>query len=215
MLKINQLNLSYSDKNLATVSLSIKQGEQLALFGRSGVGKSTLLKRILNGDPAVTVVTNRLAYISQDPAILPWQSAESNISIGSKLRNEPIDEMKVNRLLLDLELETIRKKTALTLSGGQRARIAIAQALYENAELILLDEPFSGLDRVTQITTKNLCKNLLKGTSVVLVTHDPNHALGWIDYCAFLDESELSSYRRVNEFSNDGALIKALKKNHE
>lgn len=210
MLKIERLDLSYTNKRLATISLKLAKGEQMALFGRSGTGKSTLLKGILQRHPAVTVMTNRIAYISQNPTLLPWKSSESNICIGSTLRAEPVDQKKLSQLVASLGLESNRYQNASTLSGGQRARVAIAQALYEDAELILLDEPFNGLDRATQITTKNLCKDVLKKTSIILVTHDPNDAIGWIEVCAFLNESGLSEQQSVDQFTDESKLIDTL-----
>ena len=89
MLTITNLDLSYpGDEPLATVFWQVNRGDQVALLGRSGTGKSTLLAAIVQGSPAIIKDSERIAYLSQQPALLPWATAIENVLLGFKLRGD-------------------------------------------------------------------------------------------------------------------------------
>ena len=144
MLTISNLSLTYPGyPPLATLSLGLKSGEQIALLGRSGTGKSTLLTAIVQGSPDIRLQTTRIAYLSQQPALLPWASVIDNVLLGFTLRGENIaaeDVQRAKQLLKAVDLHMLSERQACQLSGGQQARVALARVLVEDADLVLLDE---------------------------------------------------------------------------
>ena len=214
MLTITNLDLSYPGyEPLATVSWQVNRGDQIALLGRSGTGKSTLLAAIIERVPAITRQTERIAYLSQQPALLPWATAIDNVLLGFKLRGEVSDSSQTERaldLLAQVELDGFADRKVSLLSGGQKARVALARVLIEESDLVLLDEPFSGLDRSTRIQMASLCQKLFAGKTVILVTHDPRDAQDWLDTAMVLTTNTIKGPYTLNEFGSDRALIQAL-----
>ena len=101
MLTISNLSLTYPGyPPLATLSLDLQSGEQIALLGRSGTGKSTLLTAIVQGSPEIHLQTTRIAYLSQQPALLPWASVMDNVLLGFTLRGEDIAAEDIQRAKL-------------------------------------------------------------------------------------------------------------------
>ena len=183
------------------------------LLGKSGSGKSTLLDTIVRGSSAIQCRTLRVAYLSQQPALLPWLSVLHNVLLGFKLRGEKILTQHLEcarQLLIDVELPYFESQKAHQLSGGQRSRVAIARALIEDADLVLLDEPFAALDRSTKIQMAKLCKQLLADKTVILVTHDPRDAQDWFNEAMVLTPGGLKGPFSVADFESDDLLIQVL-----
>ena len=156
------------------------------LLGTSGVGKSTLLRliaglavpergtiRCSDGQP----LEGRLAWMGQRDDLLPWLSARANVMLGARLRGDPPDPVRADRLLERVGLTHQRDQLPATLSGGQRQRVALARTLMEDRPVVLMDEPFSALDAITRARLQSLAAGLLAGRTVLLVTHDPLEAL--------------------------------------
>ena len=214
MLRISDLNLSYPGYDpLATVSLEIRTGNQIALLGRSGTGKSTLLAAIINGAPEIERQTDKIAYIAQEPALLPWATTIDNVLLGFRVRGETITtehQSEAQRLLDEVELGHLSNRKTSLLSGGQKARVALARVLIEDADLILLDEPFSGLDRSTRIQMANLCQKLLVDKTLILVTHDPRDAHNWLETAMVLTTESMTGPHALDTFDDDQTLVQAL-----
>lgn len=214
LLSIDKLNLGLEGQPpLATISWLIQRGQKVALLGKSGSGKSTLLDTIIRGSSAIECRTRRVAYLSQQPALLPWLSVLDNILLGFKLRGEKIVSEHVERarkLLTDVELSDFENQKANEISGGQKSRVALARTLIEDAELMLLDEPFAALDRSTKIQMTKLCKQLLADKTVILVTHDPRDAQGWFNEAMALTPRGLKGPFNLLDFKNDNILIQVL-----
>jgi len=214
LLTITNLDLSYpGDEPLATISWQVERGDQIALLGRSGTGKSTLLAAIIEGSPAIIKESERIAYLSQQPALLPWATVIENVLLGFKLRGDTQSSdttEKALNLLGQVELGTHAHRPVALLSGGQKARVALARVLLEQSDLVLLDEPFAGLDRSTRIQMAALCQTLLASKTVILVTHDPRDAQDWLDTAMVLTTESIKGPYRLNEFASDRALIQAL-----
>ena len=117
---------------------------------------------------------------------------------------------RAHQLLTDVELCGFQDQKTNHLSGGERSRVALARALLEDADLLLLDEPFAALDRSTKIQMTKLCHKLFANKTVILVTHDPRDALGWLDTAVVLTSHGLSGPFDLADFQNDHALIQAL-----
>lgn len=163
------------------IDLCLQPGKWTCLLGASGVGKSTVLKLFAGLADVVDFrgeITGpgRVALMAQQDMLLPWLSALDNVMIGTRLRGDPPDTERAMELLERVGLKDHAQKRPNALSGGQKQRVALARTLLEDCPLVLLDEPFSALDALTRLQMQDLTASLLKGRSVLLVTHDPSEA---------------------------------------
>ena len=168
---------------------------------------------IIEGSPAIIKDSERIAYLSQQPALLPWATVIENVLLGFKLRGDTQSSETTKEalnLLGQVELGTHAHRQVSLLSGGQKARVALARVLLEQSDLVLLDEPFAGLDRSTRIQMATLCQTLLANKTVILVTHDPRDAQDWLDTAMVLTTESIKGPYQLNEFASDRALIQAL-----
>jgi len=167
--------------------LALPAGRWACLLGPSGVGKSTILKLLaglLEPAPGTRIAgadgrppAGRVAYMAQQDLLLPWLTARDNVALGARLRGEPPDRDRAQALLARVGLAELGGRRPAQLSGGQRQRVALARTLMEDRPLVLMDEPFTGLDSVTRLRLQDLAAELLVGRTVLLVTHDPLEAL--------------------------------------
>lgn len=166
-------------------SLSLQPGIT-AILGHSGVGKTSLL-RLISGRlrPSSGHVRDamgrRIAWMAPDGGLLPWADAIDNVCLGANLRGEPADRAKASRLLDRLGLGEHTSKRPAEMSAGMQQRVALARTLLEDADIILLDEPFTHLDARTKAQLYTLVTDALSGRTVVAVTHDPYEALALAD----------------------------------
>ncbi|MBC8157824.1 MAG: ABC transporter ATP-binding protein [Alphaproteobacteria bacterium] len=162
------------------------------LLGASGVGKSTLLRLILGLEEGPSkggvvscsdgrALSGRAALMAQRDLLFPWLSVLDNVLLGCHLRGEPRQGGARRRralgILSDVGLADWVDAAPDTLSGGMRQRAALARTLMEDRPVVLMDEPFSGVDAITKVRLQNLAARMLKGRTVLLVTHDPLEAL--------------------------------------
>ena len=127
---------------------------------------------------------------------------------GEKILSEHLK--RAHQLLVDVELPHLKNQRAQQLSGGERSRVAIARALIEDADLMLLDEPFAALDRSTTVQMIKLCKQLLADKTVILVTHDPRDAQDWFNEAMVLTPIGLKGPFSLSDFESDDLLIQIL-----
>jgi len=127
---------------------------------------------------------------------------------GEKILSEHLK--RAHQLLVDVELPHLKNQRAQQLSGGERSRVAIARALIEDADLMLLDEPFAALDRSTTVQMIKLCKQLLADKTVILVTHDPRDAQDWFNEAMVLTPIGLKGPFSLSDFESDDLLIQVL-----
>lgn len=169
------------------VSLSIAAGQWSCLLGRSGVGKSTILRLILGLETAGQFdgtiaagdsepIKGRASYMAQSDLLLPWLSLRENVVLGARLRGERPDLDKADAMIAEVGLAGDHGKKPGALSGGMRQRAALARTLMEDCPIVLLDEPFSALDAGTRADMQDLAARVLTGRTVLLVTHDPAEA---------------------------------------
>ena len=169
------------------LDLDLTGGCFTCLLGSSGIGKSSLL-RLLAGLTAIGVsgdlrgddglpLTGRVAWMAQQDLLLPWLNVLDNVTFGSRLRGERPDRLRALGLLARVGLADAALARPDTLSGGMRQRAALARTLMEDRPVVLMDEPFSGLDALTRLRLQALAAELLIGRTVLLVTHDPLEAL--------------------------------------
>lgn len=184
---------------LKGVSLDIYENEFVTLLGPSGCGKTTLLrilggflqpsegKVLFDGEDIVSVppYKREINTVFQKYALFPHMDVYDNIAFGLTLKKEPKDviEQKVMRMLRLVSLEDYAHRNVTELSGGQQQRIAIARALVNHPEVLLLDEPLGALDlklrKEMQLELKSMQQRL--GITFIYVTHDQEEALTMSD----------------------------------
>jgi len=165
------------------VSLDVARGEFVCVVGASGCGKSTLLSVIAGLDAPNTgtlEVGGRTALMFQDAALLPWRTAAANVELPMKLRGVGRAE-RAERALVLLEVVRLREfagKRPHELSGGMRQRVALARALAQDADVLLMDEPFGALDAITRDILHDELERVVadKALTVVFVTHNVREA---------------------------------------
>ncbi len=191
MIQIQQLSFLYKDMPLwIDLNLTLKAGLVTCLLGPSGVGKTTLLRLIAglitlpSTTPSITadgnpILPSDVAYLAQTDLLLPWLSALDNVLIGTRLRGMPSDTMtkQAKSLFRRMGLSHALHQYPHELSGGMRQRVALARTLLEEKSIVLMDEPFSAVDCITRFELQTLATELLRGRTVLLVTHDPYEAL--------------------------------------
>ncbi len=194
-----------NEQTLNSVSLSLYKGELLGLLRPSGCGKTTLLRLIAGFEKpseGSIVFQNQIissssfllppekrgiGMVFQDYALFPHLNAWENVCFGL---SQSQDKGRAIWLMQLLGLENLRKRFPHELSGGQRQRIGLARALAPGTSMVLLDEPFSSLDVEVRLRLRNELSRVLKTCSAsgILVTHDPQEALGICDRVAIMRE---------------------------
>ena len=161
------------------LSVTVIPGQTLAVTGASGAGKTTLLRAIsgLSDTDAGSVSrpTGRLAQVFQEPRLMPWYSAHRNISL---VVGGPTPDLTATQWLERVGLASAGHLPPTRLSGGMRQRVSIARALSTGPSLLLVDEPFSALDRPLAKALRADLTDLLADQDVITVwvTHDPDEA---------------------------------------
>ncbi len=194
--ELRDVNKWYGDHHVLTdVSLAVGRGEIVALIGRSGSGKSTVL-RVLAGlskdHTGETTVAGSPALAFQEPRLFPWRDVRTNVVYGlnrSRLGQQEA-RARAEAALADVGLADRATVWPSTLSGGQAQRVSLARALVAEPELLLLDEPFGALDALTRLTMRGLLLGLWREHrfGVLLVTHDVDEAVALADRVLVLDE---------------------------
>jgi NitT/TauT family transport system ATP-binding protein len=182
---------------LADISFAVNAGEFVALVGASGCGKSTLLRLIAGLDTpssgeilldgrAIAGPGRERAMVFQDYSLYPWLSVRDNILFSRRLRAnraiqraQPAADARAQLLLHLMGLERVRDAYPNVLSGGMRQRVSIARALYNEPELLLMDEPFGALDAQTREVMHDLILHVMASErrTIVFVTHDVEEAV--------------------------------------
>ena len=157
----------------------VAPGQTLAVTGASGAGKTTLLKAISGLSPcdrgSVTRPEGRLAQVFQEPRLLPWYSAHRNVAL---VVGGETPDLIAQQWMARVDLQQATHLYPRQLSGGMRQRVAIARAMATNPTLLLVDEPFSALDKPLATALRTDLVQLLAEQEVVTVwvTHDPEEA---------------------------------------
>lgn len=170
MLKIQNLSYKYG-KSLVIDDLTyeFECGKVSAIIGESGIGKTTLLNLIADLIDApngkITTDIKKIGYVFQEPRLFDWMSALENVSTVS-------DDATARKILTKMGLSDAIYKYPQELSGGMKQRVAIARALAYDPELVILDEPFKGLDPEMRREISEFVFSTLKNKTVIMVTHD-------------------------------------------
>lgn len=211
IISIEKLTKKFGDVvAISDVSFWVETGKMTTIVGPSGSGKSVLVKHILGllrptsgkvlykginifdlSDEQLYEVRKNFSLLLQDGALFDSMTVEENVAFPLTLRKVPknIIKQKVEFYLESVGLKDFLKRYPSQLSGGQRRRVALARALVTEPEVIILDEPTTGLDPITTENIEYLIMNVKKqkpDTSFVIITHDPFSAFKMADNIAVL-----------------------------
>ena len=209
-LSVEQLRVSLQGEEiLRGLSLRAERGAFVSLLGESGCGKSTLLKSIaglieaasgeiqLDGRSLLTVSPEKrgTVIVFQDLRLFPHMTVEKNIAFPMELRGLSREQRKkeAERLLDEVQLTGYGKRKIRELSGGQMQRVALARALAAEPSVLLLDEPFSGLDERLRAEMGSLVRRIHRERKIttILVTHDSREALQMSDRIVLMKEGSV------------------------
>ncbi len=178
-ISINDISFSYDNQVVYEhFSASFPFGETSVIMSPSGTGKTTLLYLIAgllavqNGTIIYPMENPKFSMVFQDDRLLDYLSVEKNI----KLVRSDVSSTEIKQCLVGLGIEQCEKKKVKHLSGGQRQRVAIARALLADYDIMLLDEPFTGIDEQTKEKVIDYLKEKCKDKTVLMVTHDRGEA---------------------------------------
>ena len=169
---------------LQGVTLEVDRGELVCIVGASGSGKSTLLN-ILAGLDEPTAgrahVHGRVALMFQEAALLPWLTASGNVELALELRGVKRSRRAeaARELLHRVHLDGFERRLPHELSGGMRQRVALARALAQDADVLLMDEPFGALDAITRDRLHEELERIWteSGLTILFVTHNAREAV--------------------------------------
>ena len=211
-LTIQNLRKSYK-KNIVVknVSLKIESGQIVGLLGPNGAGKTTTFYMIvgliaadhgnilldqknLTKTPIHIRAKQGISYLPQEPSIFRKMDVSENIVSILELRklSKKYIKYELENLLRELNIEHIKKNTAISLSGGERRRVEIARCLANNPKFILLDEPFAGIDPIAVIDIQKIIKQLASnGIGILITDHSVRETLGICDQAYIVNQGEI------------------------
>lgn len=224
IIELRHISKVYSDNGFKAVddfNLEVKRGEFVTFLGPSGCGKTTTLRMIagfemptsgeilLNGEDISQLPANKrpINTVFQRYALFPHMNIYDNIAFGLKLKKLPkeVIRKKVKRVLDIVDLEGFENRKISTLSGGQQQRIAIARALVNEPEILMLDEPLGALDlkmrQEMQLELKHMHDEL--GITFIYVTHDQEEALTMSDKIVVLSEGRIQQIGTPEDIYNE------------
>ncbi len=226
IIKIENLSKSFGDKViLDNISLNVKTGENLVVFGRSGTGKSVLLKCIIGllkpdsgkifiKDKEVNILSAKemndirrnIGFLFQGAALYDSMTVRENLEFALKRNTNITDKDALDKVVRTLELVSLQDaidKMPSELSGGMKKRIGLARSIITEPEIMFYDEPTTGLDPISSKEISELIldlQNKLKMTSIV-VTHDLNCAHIISDRTIFLKDGKIAYQGKIEELS--------------
>jgi len=226
MLTINQLQMHYGqDLVVDRLSLQLEKGQIGCLLGPSGSGKSSLLRAIAGFEPlsggeiyvdqtlvgsasrSVAPEQRKVGMVFQDYALFPHLTVAGNVSFGLSRWPQPARSERVLQMLALVGLADLADRSIHQLSGGQQQRVALARALAPAPALLLLDEPFSGLDADLREALAKDIRHILQheGITALLVTHDQHEAFAMADQLGVIWQGRLQQWGSAYELYHQPA----------
>lgn len=223
-LEVRDLVKSYGGRSVVNgLSFEVKQGEIVGLLGPNGAGKTTafymtvgLIKpdggKVLFHDQDVTQAPIHkrarmgMGYLAQEPSVFRYLTVEQNImsileclSLTKAEKKERLEE-----LLGELRLESLAKKKAISLSGGERRRVEITRALVTRPTFLLLDEPFANIDPISVQEVKEMVAHLAqKNISILITDHNAREIFSFVHRSYIVREGKVMMSGRVDELVNN------------
>ena len=203
-LTIRGLHKSFGEHEvLRGIDVHIPAGQFVAIVGRSGCGKSTLLRLIAGLDRADAgiisfggeTLAEDIRVMFQEPRLLPWARVLSNVEVGLGRERSSVDaQVRADRALVEVGLDSKRGQWPAALSGGQKQRVALARALVSRPRVLAFDEPLGSLDALTRISMQNLLERVWvdQGFTAILVTHDVSEAVALADRVLIVEDGRIA-----------------------
>lgn len=227
ILQLDHLTKKFGDFTAVDdLSLTVTDGEMVALLGESGCGKTTTLRMIagfteVNAGTvtidgvvmnAIPAYKRNVGIFFQNYALFPHLTACDNIAFGLKLKrlSKKAIKEKVDHIIQIVKLEGLENRYPRELSGGQQQRVALARALVMEPSVLLLDEPLSNLDAKLRTEMQVEIKRIqrLLGITTILVTHDQEEAISLADRVVLMDKGAIAQVGRPQEvFENPASLF--------
>lgn len=199
-------------KVLDGVNLDIPSNKITVILGRSGCGKTTLLRLVAgleSFDQGEIKGTNlkRKAYVFQEDRLMPWLDVKKNITFG--IKNKDINNKRIDEIIEMVGLTSFYNAYPNQLSGGMKQRVSIARAFAYNPDFIMMDEPFSALDFFTREQMQKELIKIHKNTrcSILFVTHSIDEALILGDKIVILEKGIIKSQYEIDEKNNKRDLL--------
>ena len=223
-LEVKDLQKTIKKTNIIKgISLEVKSGEVVGLLGPNGAGKTTTFYMIcglispssgsvfLDGADVTKVPLHKRAhmgigYLPQESSIFKDLSVEENLLLGAEIlyKDEAVREKKVNEMLNLLNIEPIRLRKGVSLSGGERRRCEIARSLIITPKFLLLDEPFAGVDPIAVSDIQSIVRDLKKlGIGVLITDHNVRETLAICDRAYVIKDGSLLASGSANEVANN------------
>ena len=205
------------------ISLEVNNGEVVGLLGPNGAGKTTTFYMIcglisptsgdvfLNDEKITNVPLHKRAhlgigYLPQESSIFKELSVEENLLLGAEILNQSKEEIskRVNEMLNMLNIEPIRLRKGVSLSGGERRRCEIARSLIIKPKFLLLDEPFAGVDPIAVSDIQSIVRDLKKlGIGVLITDHNVRETLAICDRAYVIKDGSLLASGSASEVANN------------
>jgi len=223
-LKVNNLTKTIKKTNIINgVSLEVRSGEIVGLLGPNGAGKTTMFYMIcgiISANSGEIYLDNKnitkmplhkrakegVGYLPQESSVFKELSVEENLLLAAEIvyKSEEEVQERVEKLLELLNIEPIRKRKGIGLSGGERRRCEIARSLASFPKFLLLDEPFAGVDPIAVADIQEIVKDLTKLNIGVLITdHNVRETLGICDRAYVMKDGELLASGKAEDVAND------------
>ena len=218
MVSLQHISKSFgSQKVLNDVSLEIPAGQIVGLLGPNGAGKSTLMKILIglwSADSGTVSAPSRIGYLPENNPLYEEMYVTEYLQFMAKMTNDKCQMTNVDALIDKVGLTPERHKHIRELSKGYRQRVGLAQALLGDPQLLILDEPTTGLDPNQLVEIRSLIKSLSGGAglstfdfrqksrSVILSTHIMQEVREMCDRVVILDHGEIKADKPINQIDN-------------
>ncbi|TGY44434.1 ABC transporter ATP-binding protein [Clostridium sartagoforme] len=194
MIKYENINISFGDRILyKDFSIDIKEKDINFIMGESGVGKTTLIKYIMDN---LLMKDEDISVVFQEPRLLPWKNVYENLELvlNKKCTNKE-KEIKIRYILKELNLNNCENLYPHELSGGMRQRVSIARALLYDGNIFIMDEPFKGLDKENKNKIIDFIYSYLKEKekTTIIISHDVSEITRVKTNCIYLKGEPVAS----------------------
>ena len=206
MVSIQHISKSFgSQKVLNDVSLEIPAGQIVGLLGPNGAGKSTLMKILIglwSADSGTVSAPSRIGYLPENNPLYEEMYVTEYLQFMAKMTNDKCQMTNVDALIDKVGLTPERHKHIRELSKGYRQRVGLAQALLGDPELLILDEPTTGLDPNQLVEIRSLIRSLGKDRTVILSTHIMQEVREMCDRVIILDHGTVKADLPIDQIDN-------------
>ena len=206
MVSIQHISKSFgSQKVLNDVSLEIPAGQIVGLLGPNGAGKSTLMKILIglwSADSGTVSAPSRIGYLPENNPLYEEMYVTEYLQFMDKMTNDKCQMTNVDALIDKVGLTPERHKHIRELSKGYRQRVGLAQALLGDPELLILDEPTTGLDPNQLVEIRSLIRSLGKDRTVILSTHIMQEVREMCDRVVILDHGEIKADLPIDQIQD-------------